>query len=169
LAFKAAYELKHTRDENDKKVVSLYVGMRDMMGVLFLYVFSSIQCSPLTSCSLRDVKNDRITAPDGINIEDRLKSLVERTADDIKECSNVCDTYTRKRPLAKVLLSSAWDAKLLDLVKLFAQRRHEFQFELTIHTNQEVDKANVKLDAIGYATRELGEQFGYLFSRLSTH
>jgi len=168
LAFKTAYELEHNRHENDKKVISLHVGMRDMMGVLFLYVFSSIQCGPLTPCSLRDVKNDRIIAPDGINIEDRLKSLVERTADDIKACSNMCDAYTKKRPLAKVLLSSVWDAKLLDFVKLFAQRCHEFQFELTIHTNQGVDKANVKLDAIGYATRELGEQFGYLCSRFST-
>ena len=140
-----------------------------MMGVLLLYVLSSIHCSPLTSCSLNDMKNDQLIAPEGINIEDRLKSLVERTADDIKMCSNVCDAYTKKRPLAKVLLGSAWDSKLLDFVKLFAQRRHEFQFELTIHTNQGVDKANVKLDAIVYATRELGEQFGYLYSRLSTH
>jgi hypothetical protein len=143
--------------------------MRDMMDVLFLYVFSSIQFSLLTSCSLKDVKNGRIIAPDGISIEDRLKSLVERTADDIKACSNVCDAYTKKRPLAKVLFSSVWDARLLDFVKLFAQRRREFQFELTIHTNQGVDKANVKLDAIGYATRGLGEQFEYLFSRFGTH
>ena len=111
--------------------------------------------------------NDNVIAPDGINIEDRLKSLVERTADDIKICSNVCDTYTKKRLLAKVLLSSAWDVKLLDFVKLFAQRRQEFQFELSIHTNQGVDKANVKLDAIGDATRELGKQFGHLHFRRS--
>jgi hypothetical protein len=106
------------------------------------------------------VKNDKITAPDGISIEDRLKSLVERTADDIKTCSNVCDAYMKKRLLAKVVLSPVWDTKLLDFAKLFAQRRQEFQFELTIHTGQGVDKVNVKLDTM---TKELTEQFEYLY------
>jgi hypothetical protein len=162
LAFKTAYELERNRHENDKKVVSLYDRMRDMMGVLLLYVSPSIPCCLLISRSLKHVKNDNVIAPDGINVEDRLKSLVECTADDIKICSNVCDAYTKKRLLAKVLLSSVWDAKLFDFVKLFAERRREFEFELSIHTNQGVDKANVKLDAIGDATRELTKQFGCL-------
>jgi hypothetical protein len=111
---------------------------------------------------IKDVESDKLIAPDGTNIEDRLKSLVERTADDIKTCSNVCDAYMKKRLLAKVLLSSIWDARLLDFVKLFATRRQEFKFELTVHTSQGVDKANLKLDAIGSATKELNEQSGYL-------
>jgi len=45
LAFKTAYELEHNRRENDKKVISLFVGMKDMMGVLLLYVSPSISCS----------------------------------------------------------------------------------------------------------------------------
>ena len=111
------------------------------------------------------MENDKAIAPDGTKIEDRLKSLVERTADDIKTCSNVCDAYTKKRLLAKVLLSSLWDMKLLDFVELFAKRRREFEFELTMHTTKGVDMANVKLDAIGIgdATKELNEQFGYLY------
>ena len=111
------------------------------------------------------MENDKAIAPDGTKIEDRLKSLVERTEDDVKTCSNVCDAYTKKRLLAKVLLSSLWDMKLLDFVELFAKRRREFEFELTMHTTKGVDMANVKLDAIGIgdATKELNEQFGYLY------
>ena len=109
------------------------------------------------------MENDKAIAPDGTNIEDRLKSLVERTADDIKTCSNFCDAYMKKRLLAKVLLSSLWDMKLLDFVALFAKRRREFEFELTMHTTKGVDMANGKLDAIGDATKELNEQFGYLY------
>ena len=111
------------------------------------------------------MENDKAIAPDGTKIEDRLKSLVERTEDDIKTCSNVCDAYTKKRLLAKVLLSSLWDMKLLDFVELFAKRRREFEFELTMHTTKGVDMANVNLDAIGIgdATKELNEQFGYLY------
>jgi hypothetical protein len=113
------------------------------------------------------VESDKLIAPDGTNLEDRVKSLVERTADDIKTCSNVCDAYMKKRLLAKVLLSTLWDARLLDFVELFARRRREFEFELTMRTNQGVDKANLKLDAIGNATQELNEQLGYLHYTLA--
>jgi hypothetical protein len=162
LAFKTVYTLEQKRRDNDRKIISLYVGMKDMMGALLLYVFPSIPGCPLTSRSLKDVENDKLIAPDGTNIKDRLKSLVECTADDIKTCSNVCDAYMKKRLLAKVLLSTLWDARLLDFVKLFATRRRDFEFELTMHSSQGIDKANVKLDSIGNATRELNEQFGYL-------
>ncbi len=107
------------------------------------------------------MENDKLIGPDGTHIKDRLKSLVERTADDIKICSNVCDAYTKKRLLAKVLLSPVWDAKLLDFINLFGTRRNDFEFELTMHTSQGVDKANAKLDAIGETTKALNEQFGY--------
>jgi hypothetical protein len=163
LAFKTVYTLEQKRRDNDKKIVALFVGMRDMMGALLLYVIASPDgAGPgvLTSRSLKGMENDKLIAPDGTNIEDRLKSLVELTADNIKMCSNVCDAYVKKRLLAKVLLSPVWDAKLLDFVKLFATRKQEFEFELTMHTSQGVDKANVKLDAIGDATRALNEQFG---------
>jgi hypothetical protein len=160
LAFKTVYTLEQKRRESDKKIISLYVGMKDMMGALLLYVFPFIHGCPLTSRSLKDVENDKVIAPDGSKIEDRMKSLVERTADDIKACSNVCDAYMKKRLLAKVLLSPLWDMKLLDFVEIFATRRREFEFELTMHTSKSVDEANVKLEAI---RKDLKEQFGYLY------
>jgi hypothetical protein len=157
--------LEQKRRDNDKKIIALYAGMKDMMGALLLYVIAHIiQLTKFTSCSLKGIENDKLIAPDGTNIEGRLRSLVDRTAEDIKDCSNLCDTYMKKRLLAKVLLSSVWDAKLLDFVKLFATRREEFEFELTMHTSQGVDKANVKLDVIGDTTRALNEQFGQPYS-----
>ena len=104
------------------------------------------------------MQNDKLVAPDGRSIEDRMKAIVDRTADDIKLCSNVCDTYAKKKLLAKVFLGSVWDAKLLSFVTLFSKRRQEFEFELSIHTSQGVDKANVKLDDIGDTTRTLDEK-----------
>jgi hypothetical protein len=38
LAFKTVYTLEKKRRDNDKKIISLYVGMKDMMGSLLLYV-----------------------------------------------------------------------------------------------------------------------------------
>jgi hypothetical protein len=148
LAFKTVYTLEQKRRDNDKKIISLFVGMKDMMGSLLLYVIPSIQPITLISCSLKGLENDKLIAPDGTNIEDHLKSLVGRTVDVIKACSNVCDAYMKKRLLARVLLSSVWDAKLLGFMELFVTRRQEFEFELTMRTSRSVDKANVKLDVI---------------------
>ena len=125
-------------------------------------------CCAYSICSLRDVQNDKLIAPDGINIEDRLRSIVERTANDIKQCSNVCDTYAKKKLMTKVFLGPVWDDKLLSWVSLFSKRRKDFEFELSIHTSQGVDKANAKLDVIGEATKALDEKFEY-FSTSSDH
>lgn len=160
LAFETAYNLWKKVSDNDKKIILLYVKMKDMVGALLRYVLSSIYRSTLTFHSLKDVENDKITAPDGMTIEDRLKSLIQCTAEDIKMCCNVCDAYMKKRLLAKVLSSSVWEAKLFDFAELFTTRRQEFLFELAVHTSQAADKANAKLDAIGSSTTALSEQFG---------
>jgi hypothetical protein len=118
----------------------------------------------LTSRRLKDVQYDKVTGPDGITIEDRLKALIVRTADDIKICSNVCDAYVKKRALAKVLLGPIWDAKLLEFVGLFVKRRQEFGFELALHTSQGVDTANVnsRLDNIGDEIRALTKKLSFI-------
>ncbi|KAH9045946.1 hypothetical protein EDB84DRAFT_1633013 [Lactarius hengduanensis] len=149
MAFKTVYTLELKRRDNEKKIIALYVEMKDMMGVLLL---------------LKDVQNDKLVAPDGRSIEDRLKVIVDRTADDIKLCSNVCDTYAKKKLLAKVFLGTIWDAKLLSFVTLFSKRRQEFEFELSIHTSQGVDKANFKLDNIGDTTSALDEKMNVMMA-----
>jgi hypothetical protein len=141
LAFKTANNVQQKRHDNDKRVISLSVEMKDIMGVLLLYGFSSIQHESLLRLSRpNQVKNDEYIAPDGISIDDRLKSLVERIVDDIKVCSNVCDAYMKKRPVAKVMLNSVWDVKLLDFAKVFTEHRQNFHFESSIHISQGVDK-----------------------------
>ena len=47
----------------------MYVGRKDMMGVLLLYVFPFIHRSSLTSRSLKGVKGDEVIAPDGMRID----------------------------------------------------------------------------------------------------
>jgi hypothetical protein len=39
MAFKTAYTLQQKRRDNDQKVISLFVEMKDIMGVLLLYAF----------------------------------------------------------------------------------------------------------------------------------
>ena len=103
----------------------------------------------LTSHSLKDVRKDEVKAPDGkTTVEDRFGSLLEGTKSDIMECSNVCDKYSMKRPLAKAVMAKHWDETFLSYVKKFSQRRQEFHLELAIHTCLSVDKAIAKIDAL---------------------
>jgi hypothetical protein len=118
-----------------------------------------IHCDKLTYYSLEDVEPDKVVAPDGRGFENRFKSLIQETSDDIMDCSNACDTYMKKRLLAKVFLGPVWNEKLLGFVTLFAQRRKDFQFELTIHINQNLYKANSKLADIAYGVKDLDEKF----------
>ena len=167
LAFTTAYKLEAKRRDNEKKIVALYVQMKDMMGVLLLcvQVFTHYTVSYLWSFSLRNVKNDELVAPDGRSIEDRWKPLVERTANDIKSCSSVCDTYAKKGLLAKIFKSPIWNDNLLGWATRFSNRRKEFEFELSIHTNQGVDKANATLAVIDERFECLCISFGCVLNR----
>ena len=49
----------------------------------------------LISRSIKDVVNAEFVAPYGPSVEDRLESLVDRTADDIKQCIKFCNTHTK--------------------------------------------------------------------------
>jgi hypothetical protein len=121
-------------------------GYGERVATVCVQIYSFVVHWHLTHISLNEVQNDKLIAPDGRTIEDRLKSLVGQTAEDIKICSNVCDSYLKKRPLAKVIWSLSWDANFAGFVELFTIRRQDFQRELTYHISESVDKINVKLD-----------------------
>lgn len=87
-----------------------------------------------------------------------MKSLVVRTANDIKQCSNMCDAYSKKGPLARVCQGSAWNTKISNWMMHFSERRKDFVAELAFHTSQGVDKANAKLDIIGEKINAMFEQ-----------
>ena len=111
------------------------------------------------------MKNDELVAPDGRSIEDRWKPLIERTANDIKSCSSVCDTYAKKGLLAKIFKSPIWNDKLLSWATLFSNRRKQFEFELSIHTNQGVAKVNATLSVIDERFEYPRISFGCILNR----
>jgi hypothetical protein len=165
LAFKTIYTLEMKRRDNDKKIIALHAEIKDMMNVLLLCVILSIYYTLLISYSLHDVpaESDKLIGPDGRNVADRLSPLVEQTAEDIKSCSNICDTYSKKKLLAKVFQSPLWNAKLLGYVRLFSKRRQDFEFELSIHTGRGVTEANAKLNTIDIQTTALNKKFVIMF------
>ncbi|THH29709.1 hypothetical protein EUX98_g4473 [Antrodiella citrinella] len=124
LAFKAVYTMEMTRRENDRRIKTLYVEMKDMIAVLV---------------QLRDVKDPKEIGPDGQPIDSRLQGISQQTAADIKDCANTCDTYAKKRLVVKVLKSPVWESKLVGFIAVFTKRRGQFEEALAIHTARAVD------------------------------
>ena len=59
--------------------------------------------SYLTQASrLKGVENRTHVGLDGRPLKDRLEELAEKTAKDIKDCANFCDTFVKKKLLVKV-------------------------------------------------------------------
>ena len=71
---------------------------------------------------------------DGRVLKDRLEELAQKTAMDIKECANVCDTFLKKKLLVKVFRGPVWAERLAAFVQIFESRKAEFQFALAMHT-----------------------------------
>lgn len=106
------------------------------------------QCQSLILLArLQGVRKDHV-ARDGLTITARLREVSEKTAVDIKECANACDTYSRKRLLVKVLKASGWDETLQEYIKRFSDRKGEFTFAISIHTGLGIDRANDTLDVL---------------------
>ena len=97
---------------------------------------------------MRTIQDEDTPGPDGTTIKARLQGLIKRTADDIKDCANVCDAYAKKKLIVKVLQSSFWDDKLKRYVTLFAERGKKFTLELEMHVGKAVDDANRKLESV---------------------
>ncbi|KAI0716104.1 hypothetical protein C8T65DRAFT_642063 [Cerioporus squamosus] len=140
LAFKAVYALETTRQENDRRVMTLYVEMKDMMMVMV---------------QLKNIENRTHVGLDGQVLQDRLEERAKLTAENIKECANFCDTFLKKKLLVKVLKGPIWAEKLAGFVQVFSDRKADFQFALAMHTANtltDVKRQNydiqAKLDAV---------------------
>jgi hypothetical protein len=85
-----------------------------------------------------------ILMPDGTE-KHRLADISQQTAEDIRKCANCCDVYTRKTMLYKVLAGKQWEEQLGQFAGVFAGRKQEFLFALTVHTAAGMDKVGAQL------------------------
>ncbi|KZP06008.1 hypothetical protein FIBSPDRAFT_765073, partial [Athelia psychrophila] len=118
LAFKAVVTLELKRRDNDKKVIALHLQMQDMMTTLL---------------QLRDIQQDH-KGTDGRTVQDRLGGLMKDIARDIRNCGNVCDTYSKKHLLVKILKGPIYEGRLSDCATAFTDRQKDIRMALIIHT-----------------------------------
>ncbi|KAK0213335.1 hypothetical protein DFS33DRAFT_1249993, partial [Desarmillaria ectypa] len=131
LAFKLVITLDMTRRGNNKKVLAVKLQMQDTMTVLF---------------QLRHIKDPKEVDSDGTTIEDRMGSLMEAIAKDIRETGSACDHYLKKGFLAKTIKAKVYETRLAGYAAKFTQYREDIDFALQIHTARGVESANAKLD-----------------------
>ncbi|PIL29978.1 hypothetical protein GSI_07889 [Ganoderma sinense ZZ0214-1] len=130
-AFKVAVELDLKRRDNEKKISSLFATMRDTMAVL---------------AQLETINGHNRTGSDNATIAERMKDVIQKTAEDIKSCADYCKEYAEKSLASKMVLSGPWSDNLEKYKKLFIARRDDFVFALALHTGQAINAANAKLD-----------------------
>ncbi|VDC07696.1 unnamed protein product [Peniophora sp. CBMAI 1063] len=158
IVFKAAYTLEVKRRDNDKKITALFSEMKDVMAVLL---------------RLKDMRDDgmRITRPDGTVLKDQLRECLDSIEASVKECSNMCDTYSKKSLLSKVVHGPIWNTRLAGYVATFRDHRGKLEFTLVARTGLGVDEANIKLDILinffanslsSPEVRRLSKQYGEL-------
>ncbi|KAI0692702.1 hypothetical protein BC835DRAFT_1416357 [Cytidiella melzeri] len=140
IAFKACYNMEMARRHNDKRVISLFKEMKDMIEVL---------------TRLKDITDPEIIGPNGSIIKGKLQTLVDSATQDMKDCGNACDAWMKKQVLVKVLVGPAWESKLAGYTAAFTSRRMEFDFALQIHTATAVE-------AIQSVTRAMDEKLAYM-------
>ena len=114
---------------------------------------------------LRDVHDRNDVGPDGRTIEARLQGLVEKTATDIKDCANACDTYSKKRLLVKILRGQSWETKLVGFAGVFTQRRVQFEQALTMHTARIVDAIHEDVTYMKQAMEAANTKYVYLYRK----
>lgn len=77
-----------------------------------------------------------------------METLAENAARDIKDCANVCDTYSKKKLLVKVLKGPAWDARLTDFLDRFTKLRSEFKMAFALYTMRSTSETHGKVHDI---------------------
>lgn len=83
-------------------------------------------------------------------LSDRLHELAESTAEDIKQCANLCDAFLKSKLLLRVLKGPLWAERFAASMERFARRKEEYSLALAMHTASTVSKMAVDVESINY-------------------
>lgn len=81
-------------------------------------------------------------------IQGRMQTVVDKIAENIKDCGNACDVWLKKSALLKVFNGVVWEQKLAAYTKTFVIRRMELEFALQIHTAFTVEEINSSIKSL---------------------
>ncbi|KAK7047646.1 hypothetical protein VNI00_006414 [Paramarasmius palmivorus] len=138
LAFKTVVSLELKRRDNDDKVIVLLLKVQDMMEVLVQLRFIAPNAEPDQPLSVRE----------------KLSTICNKIEEDIKECGNLCDAYSKKNLIGanqsckttslthfhpvKLLKGPIYEQRLAECGETFETRQKELELALMIFTAQGV-------------------------------
>ncbi|KIK51274.1 hypothetical protein GYMLUDRAFT_208804 [Collybiopsis luxurians FD-317 M1] len=138
-AFSLVVTVNLTRINNDKKVIALQLQMQDTVMVLF---------------DLRHMKDPDHMDDEGNTIENRMSTLLNNIAEDIKKAGSACDHYMKK---SFTLKSFKYENRLTGYGDKFIEYRKQLIFNLSVHTAIGVDVANTKIDRMSAQIEKFAE------------
>ena len=79
-------------------------------------------------------KDLEIANQNGDTHESGLQVWAETTAQNIKDCGNACDAWTKKRLAVKIFIAPVWEKQLAGFNALFTKRQNELVAALAVFT-----------------------------------
>ncbi|KAJ3891482.1 hypothetical protein GG344DRAFT_47310 [Lentinula edodes] len=153
LAFKAVVTLELKRRDNDQKVLVLQVKMQDMMEIFV---------------QLRVIAPNQKESNRGFTVEESLKKICSRIAEDIWSCANLCDSYSKKRLLVKLLKSPIYEGRLAGYIQTFVERRTELHTVLGMFTAHKIHSTFSLLENNQEVLKSINNSIQVIFERLRT-
>ncbi|GAW07240.1 hypothetical protein LENED_009217 [Lentinula edodes] len=153
LAFKAVVTLELKRRDNDQKVLVLQVKMQDMMEIFV---------------QLRVIAPNQKESNRGFTVEESLKKICFRIAEDIWSCANLCDSYSKKRLLVKLLKSPIYEGRLAGYIQTFVERRTELHTVLGMFTAHKIHSTFSLLENNQEVLKSINNSIQVIFERLRT-
>ncbi|KAF8498040.1 hypothetical protein BU17DRAFT_103126 [Hysterangium stoloniferum] len=135
VAFQAVLALEMKRRENDRRVTGLLLKKADMMSALL---------------QLGTIATPVIQA--GVA---RFQKLMEDITNEITECGNLLDTFSKQKFLGKFLRAGKWEEKLMNFADIFDKRKGDIKDALEIYValkltsvSTHVETVEFKMDAL---------------------
>ncbi|KAF9059510.1 hypothetical protein BDP27DRAFT_468105 [Rhodocollybia butyracea] len=151
LAFKAVVTLELQRRDNDQKVLILQVKMHDMME---------------TFLQLQIITPDKKEPKRGFTVAESLTKLCDQISKDISSCGNLCDSYSKKRRLIKLLKSPIYEGRLSGYITSFIERRTELQTTLSMFTAHKIHAAISILENNEAVLQSISDSISLIFKQL---
>ncbi|KIJ29840.1 hypothetical protein M422DRAFT_784182 [Sphaerobolus stellatus SS14] len=127
-----ALTLELKRRDNDKKVLTLFVKMTEMMDQLRL---------------LNDIQPSML-GPQGRTLEERMNSHINGAAVAIEECSHATHEYYKTKFIPKLIKCIKWEEKFANFISTFATLEIKFKEQLQMYTAHGVQAIDITVKGI---------------------
>lgn len=146
--------MERQRRENNKKVMTLFIEMRDMLAVVLQYVplfygHCIVSLMPCVNGRVGDIEDKSTRLSEEEVLEGRMQSLMKTIGDEITDSYRTCEAYSKECLVAKVWKSSQWAGKLVEHAQRFVRRRDDIVLALSAHSahtgdeNQKIIEENL--------------------------